>query len=266
MGRALGKRLVGNQVWNIRTSWQERAPMSSEAPLSEPRRLYVVGDIHGCADLLDRLIDAIASDLGEMPANECLTVTLGDYIDRGPASRTVLDRLAGNPFPTRYIGLKGNHETLLEGFLNDPERAGDWRAWGGLETLHSYGIDVSSVMRGKDYDAAAAALAAVMPPVHLQFLGSLRLSLTVDRYFLCHAGVRPGIPLHRQREDDLLWIRDEFLDSRADFGKIVVHGHTPTQDPELRPNRINVDTGAFVTGRLTCAVLEGKRVRFLSAS
>ena len=95
---------------------------------------------------------------------------------------------------------------------------------------------------------------------------TLRLSLTVGRYFLCHAGIRPGVPLQRQSDEDLLWIRDEFLDSRIDFGKTVVHGHSPSEDPEVRPNRINVDTGAFMTGRLTCAVLERGRVRFLTAT
>jgi len=239
--------------------------MNRAALGSDPRRLYVIGDIHGCASLLDRLIDAIASDLGDMPGDECLTVTLGDYIDRGPASNSVLDRLAINPFPTPYVGLKGNHEDLLEAFLSDPERGDDWRLCGGLETLHSYGVDVTSVMRGRNYAAAAQALEAAMPPAHVEFLASLKLSLTIGRYFLCHAGVRPGVPLHRQFKDDLLWIRDEFLDSRSDFGKIVIHGHTPTHQPELRPNRINVDTGAFMTGRLTCAILEGTSVRFLSA-
>jgi serine/threonine protein phosphatase 1 len=90
--------------------------------------------------------------------------------------------------------------------------------------------------------------------------------MTVGKYFLCHAGVRPGVPLERQAEQDLLWIRDEFLSSRADFGKIVVHGHTPTESPEVLPNRINVDTGAFMTGRLTCAVLGEERLRFLSTA
>lgn len=238
--------------------------MHSDA-LSEPRRLYVIGDIHGRADLLDRLIDTISDDLGSTSGRDCLTVTVGDYIDRGPASRTVLDRLAGNPFPTAYIALKGNHEALLEGFLSDPEHADDWRLCGGLETLHSYGVDVFHVMRGRHYEAAAEALAAALPPSHRDFLASLKHSLTVGRYFLCHAGVRPGVRLDRQQEDDLLWIRDEFLNSRADFGRIVVHGHTPAHEPELRPNRINVDTGAFMTGRLTCAVIDGERVRFLSA-
>jgi serine/threonine protein phosphatase 1 len=90
------------------------------------------------------------------------------------------------------------------------------------------------------------------------------MSVTIGRYFMCHAGVRPGVPLNRQSEEDLLWIREEFLSSRADFGKIVVHGHTPTESPDVRPNRINIDTGAFMTGRLTCAVLDQGQPRFLS--
>jgi serine/threonine protein phosphatase 1 len=225
----------------------------------------VIGDIHGRADLLDRLIDRIANDLGGASARDCLTVTVGDYIDRGPAAPAVLDRLAGNPFPTEYVALKGNHEAFLETFIVDPEVARDWRMYGGLETLHAYGVDVASVMRGREYELASARLEAALPRAHRDFLASLKLSVSVGRYFLCHAGVRPGVPLHDQAEEDLLWIRDEFLASRASFGKIVVHGHTPVQEPELRPNRINVDTGAFMTGRLTCAVLEGERVRFLSA-
>jgi Calcineurin-like phosphoesterase len=237
--------------------------------LSAPRRLYVIGDIHGWADLLDRMVAGIVRDLDARPIDGSMTVTLGDYIDRGPDSRGVLDRLARNPFPTEFVALKGNHEALFAAFLRDPS-AGDsqvadqWRRLGGLETLHSYGIDVRPLMRGRNCEAAAQALLAAMPQEHFTFLAALPVALTFDRYFLCHAGVRPGIPLARQSEDDLLWIRNEFLDSKADFGKIVVHGHTPTREPELLPNRINVDTGAYMTGRLTCAVLEGEEVRFLS--
>jgi serine/threonine protein phosphatase 1 len=232
----------------------------------EPNRLYVIGDIHGRADLLDRMVAAIGRDLAARPIENCLTVTLGDYIDRGPDSRGVLERLTRNPFPTEFVALKGNHEDLLAMFLRDPSTGEHWRRIGGLETLHSYGIDVGPLMRGRDYGRAAQAFLAAVPPQHLAFLASLRLTLTVGRYFLCHAGVRPGVPLERQSEEDLLWIRDEFLDSRADFGKRVVHGHTPTLEPELLPNRINVDTGAFMTGLLTCAVIEQDDVRFLSVS
>ena len=226
-------------------------------------RLYVIGDIHGRLDLLDRLIDKIDRDAKEHEA-DCLTVTLGDYIDRGPNSRGVLDRLERNPFPGAYVALKGNHEALLQAFLENPAIGGEWRHLGGLETLHSFGVPVALLMRGKDYGQAAAQLRAALSPAHMQFLASLKTSLTVGRYFLCHAGVRPGIALDRQGEQDLLWIRDEFLDSAVDFGKIIVHGHSPTVEPQVLPNRINIDTGAFATGRLTCVVLEDGSGRFIS--
>jgi serine/threonine protein phosphatase 1 len=177
----------------------------------------------------------------------------------------VIERLARNPFPCAFVALKGNHEALLEGFLAKPETAGYWCKLGGIETMHSYGVDVSNVIRGRFYDAAAEALKQAMPTAHRCFLASLKTGISVGRYFLCHAGVRPGVPLDRQSEGDFLTIREPFLHSRADFGKIVVHGHTPVEEPELRPNRINIDTGAFMTGRLTCVVLEDERVRFLTA-
>lgn len=233
-------------------------------PASKPTRIYAIGDIHGRSDLLDRMIVAIAQDMATSPIDEALTVTLGDYVDRGPDSRGVVERLIHNPFATRFVALKGNHEALLEGFLKDPSSGEHWRRLGGLETLHSYGIDVGSLMIGRRYETASGELRAALPATHVAFFNSLRLSLTVGPYFLCHAGVRPGIHLERQSEEDLLWIRNEFLDSKIDFGKIVVHGHTPSVGQELLSNRINVDTGAFMTGLLTCAVLEGSAVRFLS--
>jgi serine/threonine protein phosphatase 1 len=210
------------------------------------------------------MVAAIRRDLEAHPVQSALTVTLGDYVDRGPDSRGVIERLMRNPFPTSLVALKGNHEALFESFLDDPPVAGQWRRLGGLETLHSYGVSVASLMMGKDYEKAAEALRAALPPAHLEFVRSLWTSLSVGKYFMCHAGVRPGIPLERQSEEDMLWIREEFLSSRADFGKIVVHGHTPTESPEVLPNRINIDTGAFMTGRLTCAVLSKGRPRFLS--
>jgi serine/threonine protein phosphatase 1 len=237
--------------------------MTMKSSLPERDRLYVIGDIHGRADLLDGVIEAIRRDVGGCPPSNALTVTLGDYVDRGPDSRGVLDRLANNPFPTEFIALKGNHEDLMLAFLDDPMVADHWRHIGGLETLHSYGIAVGSLMRGRNYEAAADALRVALPQSHRDFLASLAISQIVGRYFFCHAGVRPGVSLERQRDEDLLWIREPFLDSRIDFGKIVVHGHTPAELPEVLPNRINLDTGAFMTGRLTCAVLEGARVRFL---
>jgi serine/threonine protein phosphatase 1 len=229
-------------------------------------RLYVIGDIHGRIDLLDGMIDKIYHDVAKFPIGNCLTVTVGDYVDRGPDSWRVVDRLAHDPFPTEFIGLRGNHDQLFEAFLRNPSIADKWRRLGGLETLHSYGVPIEGLMRGENYELAAEALSASLPKAHRQFFSSLREWWAVDDYFLCHAGVRPGIPLLQQCTEDLLWIRQPFLSSKADFGKIVVHGHTPVLEPELLPNRINIDTGAYITGRLTCAVLEAKHVRFLAVT
>jgi len=226
-------------------------------------RLYAIGDIHGRLDLLERAAAAIERDVATH-GSDALTVTLGDYIDRGPKSRQVIDALIANPFPTPHVALRGNHEVLLESFLADPAVGSHWRRLGGLETLVSYGVPVSGLMVGKNYDEAAEQLRKVLPPPHLQFIESLRTSFTHGKYFLCHAGVRPGVPLERQTVDDLLWIRDEFLTSTANFGKVVVHGHTPVETPQVLPNRINIDTGAFATGRLTCIVLDESGHRFLT--
>jgi Calcineurin-like phosphoesterase len=237
--------------------------MTDAPELDQVTRLYVIGDMHGRLDLLNRLIDAIHRDVGACGANS-LTVTLGDYIDRGPNSRGVIDRLLNNPFPGDYIALKGNHEALLQTFFDQPETGNYWRQLGGLETMRSFGIPVAPLMHDQNYDQAAAQLRTALSPAQMKFLASLRISLTVGRFFLCHAGVRPGIPLDRQSEEDLLWIRDEFLNSEVNFGKIVVHGHTPIEQPDFRPNQINIDTGAFATGRLTCLVVEGEKYRTIS--
>jgi serine/threonine protein phosphatase 1 len=226
-------------------------------------RLYVIGDIHGRADLLDQIVEKIRNDLASHGEIDCVTVTLGDYLDRGPDSRGVIERLSRNPFPTRYVALKGNHEALLESFLRDPATADHWRRLGGLETLHSYGVPIGELMVGRGYDQAAKALRAAIPAEHVRFLSSLEPFVSIGKYFLCHAGVRSNVPLNQQSLDDLLWIRDEFLNSDVVFEKMIIHGHTPREWPEVRPNRINIDTGAFATGRLTCLVLEEMRERFI---
>jgi serine/threonine protein phosphatase 1 len=227
-------------------------------------RLYIVGDIHGRSDLLDQIVEKINCDIDEFGPNESLTITLGDYVDRGPDSRGVLERLSRNPFPTDYIALKGNHEALFEAFLKAPAEVGQhWRRFGGLETLYSYGIPTGELMLGKGFEKAARALDVVVPEAHRVFLASLKTHLSINNCFLCHAGVRPNVPLDRQDVNDLLWIRDEFLTSQKTFGKMIIHGHTPNEWPEVKRNRVNLDTGAFATGRLTCLVLDPGQERFL---
>ena len=226
-------------------------------------RVYAVGDVHGRDDLLAELSGLIARDCASAPG-EVLTLFLGDYVDRGPHSAAVVERLASGRFPTPLRALRGNHEAMLLRFLADASVLEFWRSYGGLETLHSYGVDVSAAMRGGGYEAARDAFSEALPAAHRAFLEATELSATVGDYFFCHAGVRPGTPLADQDEDDLLWIRDGFLSHERPFGKIVVHGHTPVASPEVRVNRINIDTGAFATSRLTCLALEGEGRRFLS--
>jgi serine/threonine protein phosphatase 1 len=235
----------------------------SSYDLQKASRIYAIGDIHGRLDLLDQVIGKIDLDMKRAPCAQAFTVTLGDYLDRGPNSRGVIDRLLQNPFPTPFIPLKGNHEELFEDFIRNPSIGSQWRHLGGLETLHSYGVPVKLLMLGKGFGEAANLLQEKVPQAHFEFLKSLKTSTSSESFFLCHAGVRPGIPLDRQDARDLLWIREEFLNSAMDFGKRVVHGHTPADRPEVLANRINIDTGAYMTGRLTCLVLEGERHRFL---
>lgn len=211
--------------------------MKNAQKLDKNTRLYAIGDIHGRLDLLDRLIEAIRRDVGEH-GSDSLTVTLGDYIDRGPDSRGVIERLLPNPFPGRFIALKGNHEALLENFLDQPATGSRWRQLGGLETLHSFGVPVASLMVGRNYDQAAEQLRTALSQEHTEFLASLKTSLFIDQYFLCHAGVRPGVPLERQDEEDLLWIRDDFLNhSRSRRHRI---GAQPAHPPSVPLHRTDL--------------------------
>jgi serine/threonine protein phosphatase 1 len=228
-------------------------------------RIYAVGDLHGRVDLLDRLLHHIDDDLATFPAHRAIEVFLGDYIDRGPDSRDVLDRLIERGETHEMVCLKGNHELFLLDFLRNPELLLRWRQYGGLDTLMSYGVVPPFNPTKQQLEALAAGLCTAMPPAHFEFLNRLRTSFTCGDYFFVHAGVRPGIALLEQQERDLLWIRDEFLQSEADFGKAIVHGHTPVEAAEIRRNRINIDTGAYATGLLTCLILEADKSWFLSA-
>lgn len=239
----------------------QRPPVSTRqerlACVRDGVRVYAVGDVHGRADLLKQLFLGIDADLAAHPVPEVIHVFLGDYIDRGRASRDVLDLLIERGRQYRLsVFLKGNHEAFLETFLRRPEIFSDWRQVGGIETLLSYGIRPSFNPDPSEQSALAKALANALPQAHRLFLRRLRLSFSFGDFFFAHAGVRPGIPLVEQQEEDLLWIRDDFLRSEDDFGKIVVHGHSPVQEVEFHSNRINIDTGAFATGKLTCLRIE----------
>ena len=235
-----------------------------ESVAPEAIRIYAVGDVHGRADLLEEIGSVIEADLASAPST-VITVLLGDYVDRGPHSSEVVDVLANGRFPTPIRALRGNHEQMLLQFLDAPAALDSWRRYGGLETLHSYGVDVTKPMLGEAYEETRDALLAALPAAHHQFISATEPSATYGDYFFCHAGVRPGVPLDRQRAEDLMWSREGFLGFDRSFGKIVVHGHTPVDAPDFRSNRINIDTGAFATSVLSCLVLEGAERRLLTA-
>jgi serine/threonine protein phosphatase 1 len=219
-------------------------------------RVYAVGDIHGRADLLEGLLSRIDAHAATC-TGKAVRVFLGDYIDRGPNSREVLDLLiARRTSDSTTVFLKGNHEACLLEFLQNPSMLNEWRSCGGLETLVSYGLRPSIKPAEQEQLELARELEVALPKSHREFLGSLALSFTCGEFFFVHAGVKPGLPLGMQTENDLLWIRDEFLMHEGPFGKTIVHGHTPVAEPDFRANRINIDTGAYATGRLTCVAIE----------
>lgn len=225
--------------------------------LPEGIRIYALGDIHGRADLLYDLFTVIDADLARSPIGRPIEVFLGDYIDRGPYSCQTLDLLIERSRSRETVFLKGNHEAYFLEVLNDASKIGDWRQFGGLQTLMSYGLNPPFSPTTAEQSELVNALLEVMPANHLPFLRGLKPSFTCGDFFFVHAGVRPGIPLKEQQEADLLWIRNEFLDSDKNFGKFVVHGHTPVREPDIRLNRINIDTGAYATGNLTLLSIQG---------
>src|SRR5262245_25880298 len=228
-------------------------------------RVYVIGDIHGRLDLLSRLHQMILDDAGSATGNRTL-VYLGDYVDRGPESAGVVELLSKETLAGfSAIHLMGNHEDFMLRFLDDISSGNAWFANGGVAPLRYYGIklDYAELLNpGRLQDKLSRSL----PARHLDFLRALSLSHAIGDYLFVHAGIRPAVPMELQTPADLLWIRGEFLNSKADHGRIVVHGHTITDEPEIRQNRIGIDTGAFATDCLTCLVLEGTSRRFLQTA
>ncbi|HUZ71778.1 MAG TPA: metallophosphoesterase family protein [Stellaceae bacterium] len=228
-------------------------------------RIYAIGDIHGRADLLRLLHGMIAADARRQPAPRNVAIYLGDYVDRGAQSRAVIDLLLESPLAGfEAVHLKGNHEDFMLRFLVDVSVGPNWLAFGGRETLESYGVDPPHAMAAPgELVRAQQELNAVLPRAHCDFLRGLALLHEEGDYAFVHAGVKPGVALERQQAEDLLWIREPFLESRAGFGRVIVHGHTITPVPDVRPNRIGIDTGAFMSGRLTCLVIDGTASSFL---
>lgn len=226
--------------------------------------VYAIGDVHGRLDLLAEMHARIAAEIMRIRPADWRIVHLGDYVDRGPQSKGVLEllmrRSSADP---RNLALAGNHDIGFLDFLDEPDQDGLFALYGGVETALSYGVRL-------DFDdpfafrASCRSLQAAVPQGHRDFLSRLNRSATLGDFFFCHAGIRPGVALDAQDPQDLIWIRGAFHRHEELFPKVVVHGHTPVAEPEIRANRVNVDTGAFASGRLTALVVDGAEKRLLT--
>lgn len=248
------------------------AQRSAPARFLEGRVGYAIGDVHGRADLLAQILIHLERELSndQRPAGAPVLIFLGDYVDRGPQSRQVIEILVrlrqSGPWP--IVCLRGNHEEAMAGFLDDPLENRAWLTYGGDATLRSYGVKYDMKRaKAQDPDAIvglAQDLRAALPASHRQFLDNLRDHVVLGDYCFVHAGIDPGKSLADQQSRDLLWIRNRFLLDPRPWSHRVVHGHTPTQAPFADGRRINVDTGAYASGRLSAVRLEGDAHRFVT--
>ena len=237
------------------------------------QRLYAVGDIHGQIQILDDLLTQIEDDLRRHPTDHAKLIFTGDYIDRGADARAVIDRVSRLReswfHGAEVICLRGNHEQWLIDFIAGEDNLANWGVKGGRETLLSYGV----LREDSEVDFANSAtnahlravLADRMPARHQHFLASLPLTHSHEGYLFVHAGVDPERPLDDQIDQDLIWIRDKFLTHALPFGKVVVHGHSCCAQVESHANRINIDTGIYIQGRLSCVILQGASRHLLQA-
>ena len=246
----------------------------SAAAVPSGQRIYAIGDIHGCYKELSSLLALIDADhearettkaagQKDEPSSQHI-IFLGDYVDRGPESQAVIETLlALKQHRANVVTLKGNHEAAMLDFLDHPEDLDHWLNWGGEDTLRSYGI---SPILGRPPLELSNELKRQLPKTHEQFLRTLPLTHQAGDYFFVHAGIRPGIAIEEQKEEDLLWIRKRFQNAPPDErpDRVIVHGHDPVKKPVDVGWRIAVDTGACWTGTLCAVVLEGTTRRFIT--
>ena len=241
----------------------KKTPWRKHPRIPTGLRFYVVGDIHGRADALRNVFSRIDADRAAWQFKRPVQIFLGDYVDRGPASREVLELLSERSHMYETVLLRGNHEVMFLEFFGNPAMLDLWRQNGGLQTLISYGLKPSLRPNAEEQRELAENLAIRVPRAHRQFIAAMPTSFSCGDFFFVHAGVRPGTPLKEQKEEDLLWIREDFLLHERDFEKVIVHGHTPVLEPDVRSNRINLDLGAYATGKLACMVIEGGTIAFI---
>lgn len=245
----------------------KRGASDADRPTGTPgRRLYAIGDVHGCYGEMCQLLDLIEQDHRARAPKDCFIVFLGDLVDRGPHSKDVIRHLLEQPpeFADLHV-IKGNHEEMMLRCLSgEPDLILQWLQHGGNTCARSYGIDPSRLVDA-DVETIEHLLLSHIPRSHIAFLDNCVDSVRFGDYLLVHAGVRPGVPLDRQSGQDLRWIRKEFLDASDPFGATIVHGHTITQSVTETPVRIGIDTGAYKHGVLTAVRLEGTERSFLQA-
>ncbi len=240
----------------------------SDAParFADGRVGYAIGDIHGRADLLARMLERLEQEFRAVDAPAPILVFLGDFVDRGPDSRDVIDLLlTGRPEGFTKHFLKGNHEAAMLAFLDDPVAGKAWLNHGGLETLASYGVRPLPTQGSgpAEVKRAGAALHEQLPSAHRQFLEALERYVVLGDYCFVHAGVDPARKIEAQSDADLFWIRRRFLDDNRTLPFKVVHGHTPVDAPHHDARRIGLDTGAYFSGVLSAARFENDKVSFI---
>lgn len=232
----------------------------------EGMRVYAIGDVHGRYDCLCAMHELIGRDLDARPASDWRIIHLGDYVDRGPQSAEVVDLLARRTgADSRILALKGNHDQSFVDFLGGAGPFYLFMNFGGVETARSYGVEADFSSEA-GLELTRRRLAEAVPEDHRSFLAALPLSVSFGDFFFCHAGIEPQVALDRQDPETLIWIRDAFLRWPKLHSKVIVHGHTPVPEPEVMANRVNCDTMAFRTGRLTAFVIDGQEKRFMTAT
>lgn len=240
-------------------------PAAAPAAVPAGQRVYAIGDIHGRLDLFEQLIAAIERDDAARGPAETTVVLLGDLIDRGPDSAGVIDAARAWASRRRVRTIAGNHEEMLVRSFERLDTLRHFLRYGGRETLLSYPIS-RGLYEQMSIEELQAYLPNLIPPEHLAFIEAMEDRIVIGDYLFVHAGIRPGVPVEQQKISDLRWIREQFIDDARDHGVVVVHGHTICERVEELPNRIGIDTGAFMTGRLTALALEGTARWYLFAT
>ena len=240
----------------------KRSPPAPRYAVPDGIRVYAIGDVHGCVHELEDLLGAIDKDAAGS-SNETHLVFLGDLVDRGPHSSDVIGLLRTGPLPADVAHfIMGNHEeVMIDCYDGTNDRAAAWLQYGGIETLESYGLKRKEIL-SPSFDVRSAMRSAI-PASHMHFLKSFNDSVRLGDYLFVHAGIRPRIKIDDQWSRDLRWIRRDFLDSSADHGCMVVHGHTIVPETEIHKNRVAVDTGCYLTGRLSAVAIENDTIRVI---